>query len=406
MASFGGIASAFWRALGWGGISNKETGEQRSEPGTRSSESGIVVSDERAMQVSAVWSCARLITETVGSLPLGVFERTEDGREAIENHYLYELFRVSPNSMMTPQEFREAMTLQLVLWGNAYAKIDWAGKRPLSLTPMRPDCMTVVRGDGGLTYHYKTDKGVHVFNKANILHLKGFSVDGIVGLSTLGYASHVLGLTVSSDKYAAKSFSSGGRPVGVLTTDKLLTTDQRTQLRDIYGNINADDSDGTWVLEAGLQYQAITIPPGDMQMLQSRQFQLAEIARIFRVPSYLINDTEKSTSWGTGIEQQNIGFLTYTLRPYLSRWESAISDSLLDRAGRRKYIVSHNVEGLLRADSAARSALYASAAQNAWMTRNEIRQKENLPPKEGGDELTVQVNMTPLQDLPKVQAND
>lgn len=402
MASFGGISAAFWRALGLGGISNKETGEQRSEPASRVSDSGVVVSDQRAMQVAAVWSCARLITETVGSLPLHVYERDGDTRKAAEGHYLDDILRVSPNAMMTPQEFREALTLQLVLWGNGYAQVEWSANRVTSLIPLRPDCMKPMRSDAGLTYHYSTEKGTHVFAQKNILHLKGFSVDGIVGLSPLGYAAHTLGLTVSADRFASKSYSTGGRPAGVLTTDKTLNQEQREQIRSIYGNIQSEDSNGTWVLEAGLGYQAISIPPDQMQMLQSRQFQLGEIARIFRVPSHMIFDSEKATTFGSGIESIDLQFLKYTLRPYMTRWESSIANSLLSRADRRKYFVSHNVEGLLRADSAARAAFYASAVQNGWMTRNEVRLKDNLPPVTGADDLTVQVNMTPIQDLPKV----
>jgi HK97 family phage portal protein len=397
----GNFAAAIWRSAGWNGLSNSERGEQRATPLSRNSDAGVNVGDQRAMQVSAVWSCARLITETVGSLPIGVYEKTATGRDVVTDHYLHELLRVSPNAMMTPLEFREALTLQLVLWGNGYAFVERsAAGRPLSLTPLAPDRMKVVRSDGGLTYHYSTDKGTHVYAQQSILHLKGFSTDGVVGLSPIGYAAHTLGLTVAADRYASKAFSSGGRPAGVLTVDKFLTPDQRDQLRTIYTQIAAEESTGTWVLEGGTQYQAIGINPNDMQLLASRSFQLAEIARIFRVPSYLINDTERSTSWGTGIEQQNLGFLTYTLRPYLTRWESTVSDSLLDRAGRKRYFVEHNVEGLLRADSAARSAFYSTAAQNGWMSRNEIRRKENMPPVVGGDELTVQVNLTPVDQLP------
>jgi HK97 family phage portal protein len=185
-----------------------------------------------------------------------------------------------------------------------------------------------------------------------------------------------------------------------MTVDRILTTEQRDKLREIYEGL---DANSLWVLEGGTGYQQMSLPPDDMQMLESRQFQLADIARFFRVPSHMINDTSNTTSWGSGIEQLNLGFLTYTLRPYLTRWESAVSHSLLSRTDRRKYFVEHNVEGLLRADSAARSNFYATAAQNGWMSRNEIRRKENLPPVDGADELTVQVNLTPVDQLPPLQ---
>jgi HK97 family phage portal protein len=183
---------------------------------------------------------------------------------------------------------------------------------------------------------------------------------------------------------------------------QFLNKEQRDQARKIYSDITAgaENATNSWVLEGGAKYEAIDIPPDDLQMLESRQFQLAEIARFFRVPSHLINDSEKSTTWGSGLEQLNLAFLQYTLNPYLRQWESVISDSLLTAPDKRRVIVEHNVEGLLRADSAGRAQFYSTMAQNGLMTRNEIRRKENLPPKTGGDELTVQVNLAPVGSLP------
>ena len=390
------------RFFGVGQLANPESGAQQSGPATRSTESGIVVSDERAMQVSAVWSCVRLISETVASLPLGFYRTVGDDRERLErSHPVVDLFYRKPNAMMTAQEFREAMTCQLSLWGDAYAKIEWLGDRPVSLIPLKPEGVTPVRVGGEITYHVATGAGITVLAKRSVLHLKGFGTDGIVGLSPLAYARQVLGVTVSADKYASKSFANGGRPGGVLTLDRFLEPKQRELVRDLYSNLSAtaENAGQLWVLEGGMKYESISIPPDDMQMLQSRQFQLGEIARIFRVPSHLINDTEKSTSWGSGIEQLNLGFLQYTLRPYLTRWESVLRDSLLSSTDREVVVIEHNVEGLLRADSAARANFYAQMAQNGLMSRNEIRRKENLPAVVGGDALTAQVNLAPLDKL-------
>jgi len=396
--------SWFSRWFGSGGLTNPDEGPHVSGPTSTKTESGLNLSDERAMQLSAVWSCVRLITETVGSLPLGVYERTADGRVAIDDPKdpLYNLFHIAPNAFMTPLEFREALTLQLALWGNGYAYIErTAGGRPVSLTPLHPAQMTPVKEAGTVTYHYQTGKGEMIFAKDSIFHLKGMSVDGVVGLSPIAYARNTMGISASADQFASKSFASGGRPSGVLKVDRVLSDTQREQLRGIYENITVSDT-GLWVLEGGTSYEAIDVPPDDMQMLESRQFQLSDIARFFRVPSHMINDTTATTSWGSGIEQLNLGFLTYTLRPYLTRWESEISDALLDRASRRKYFAEHNVEGLLRADSAGRAAFYSTAAQNGWLTRNEMRRKENVPPVDGADELTVQVNLTPVDELPGI----
>lgn len=404
MNLFSKILSTF----GLGGLTNNDTGDQHSGTSLHQTEAGIYVSDERAMQVSAVWSCARLITETVGSLPMGIFERKADGRDPVErDHYVCQLFKRSPNQFMSPQEFREAMTLQLVLWGNAYGLIEWIGQRPVSIIPLKPERMTVVRNSTGLFYRYDTDKGSIIYSQQSIFHLKGFSPDGIVGLSPLAYARHIMGVSVSADKYASKQFSSGGQPKGVLKVDKFLTDEQRKQLRNVYDNISDSDSGSarTWVLEGGMDYAAISIPPDDMQMIQSREFQLGEIARIFRVPSHLINDSSKATSWGSGIEQLNIGFLTYTLRPYLTRWESAISDQLIRPQERNRIYAEHNVDGLLRTDSTSRAAFYSTMSQNGIMTRNEIRMRENLSKKDGADDLTVQVNLTPVEQLEKINAS-
>lgn len=388
----------FRRIFGDGGLSNPVEGVQASGRDSAATTAGVALTDEKAMQLSAVWSCVRLISETVGSLPLGMYERTPGGRSLVEDHNLNELLLVSPNALMNPLEFREAMTMQLALWGNGYAEIQRnANGQPISLTPLHPARITPTREAGTVTYHYNHDRGTHIYAKESILHLKGFGVEGIIGLSPLAYARETMGITAAADQYASKAFTTGSRPSGVLTVDRILSDDQREKLRGIYENL---DSNSLWVLEGGVGYQQMTIPPDDLQMLQTREFQVADIARFFRVPSHMINDSTKATSWGSGIEQLNMGFLTYTLRPYLTRWEAAISDSLLNRTERRRYFASHKVEGLLRADSQSRAAFYSQMAQNGIMTRNEIRKKENLPPVDGGDDLTVQVNLAPVQDLP------
>ena len=395
----------FTRLFGGGALSNPDIGAQSVGPTTHTTESGITLTDERAMSLSALWACARIITLTVCGLPLSVFERIPDGRKKTEDHYLHDLLRISPNALMNPLEFRQAMTLGLVLWNNSYAKIDRDKDGiPRSLTPLRSNLMTPVREVGTVTYHYQSNGREYIFAKDSILHLSNFTLDGIVGLSPLDYARNTMGISVSADKFASKSFQGSGRYRGFISVDRLLTTEQRKALADMYQTSNADDVN-TWVFEAGAKFNQTNMSPDDMQMLESRAFQLSEVARFWGVPSYLLNDTEKSTSWGTGLEQQNLGFLTYTIQPYLNCWEAAIANDLLTRTDRRKYFVEHNVEGLLRADSAARALFYSQMVQNGLYTRNEVRRKENMPPVDGGDDLTVQVNLTPVDQLPKVQAN-
>lgn len=387
------------------GLSNAETGPQYSSGGGGSEAADIT--DERALQLSAVWSCVRLISETVACLPLGFYRRTDTGRSDLEEqHPLITLLKRTPNQSMTDVEFREAMTCQLVLWGNAYARIGWMGNRPVNMTPLRPGHVEVIRRpDGSVFYREYRDQGTEEYEAEEIFHLKGFSAEGIIGFSPLALARQSMGLAVAAEQYSAGAFRRGGRPVGTLNFPEgvFLTEVQREQAQKLYETITngATDSARNWILEGGAKYSPVSIPPDDLQMLQSRQFQLSEIARWFRVPSHLINDSEKSTSWGSGLEQLDLGFLKYTLTPYLRRWESTIRDTLMTPLEKRRLIVEHNVEGLLRADSKARAEFYSKMAQNGLMTRNEIRMKENLPPKEGGDELTVQVNLTPLEDLPE-----
>jgi len=385
------------------GLANAETGSQNNGGGLIAEATDI--SDVRALQLSAVWSCVRLISESVSCLPLGFYERTEDSRIALpETHDLVRLLKRKPNQVMTDVEFREAMTTQLVLWGNAYAKIDRrADGTPTNLTPLIPGKMDVIRSDlGGVYYEYYADTGIETYQKRDIFHLKGFSAEGIVGFSPLGLARQSMGLAVAAEQYSAGAFRRGGRPLGTLNFDKILTADQRKGAHKIYEGITAGavNNARSWVLEGGATYTPISIPPDDLQMLQSRQFQLGEIARFFRVPSHLINDSEKATSWGSGLEQLDLGFLKYTLSPYLKRWETTIRDSLMRPVEQQRYIVEHNVEGMLRTDSKARAEFYSTMAQNGLMSRNEIRKKENLPMIEGADDLTVQVNLSPIDALP------
>lgn len=400
------LFSTILSKFGLGQLGNPDKGEQISGPRSRSTDSGITVTDERAMQLSAVWACSRIISQTVACLPLKIYKRQANSsrKEVDRDYHLYRIFELSPNSFMSPYEFRRAMTLQRVLWGNAYALIERNGSDVTSLIPLRPEHMQVFRDTTGLVYHYSTEDGVVVFPQERIYHQKGMSVDGVMGLSVLAYARHTMGISVSADKYASKSFANGGRPGGVLMFDKFLTDDQRTEAAKLYEGISqtAENANKLWALEGGVKYQAIEINPDDMQMLESRRFQLSEIARFFGVPSHLINDTEKSTSWGSGIEQLNIGFLQYTLEDYLQGWESSIFDQLIPTNEKRRYFAEHDRKKLLRADAKTNAILHSTYVQNGIMDRNEVREDLTLEPRDGADELTAQINLAPVTELDKV----
>lgn len=402
MRWFGWFRGAFQA----GALANPDIGAQQSGPAGGRSDANITVTDERAMKISAFFACVRLLVQTGAPLPLWFGTQTPDGRETLDmDHYLWQLLKFSPNNFMTALEFRQAMWTQRVLWGNAYAKIKWMGKRPVSLTPLKPEFMAVKRGESGLVYSYSTVNGVIEYEQRDIMHIKGFSTDGIIGISAMAYARESLGLSVSADRSAAKAIN--GRANAVLEVDSFLTDEQRDKLRGLYGGVNASSAYGAdgqlLISEGGLKYHGISIPPDTLQLLESRQFQIPEICRFFGVPAVMVDGAAGATAaWPASYEQQVLSFLTFGLKPYLDEWEDVIPDSLLSPADRKEIFVRHNVEGLLRTDSKGRAEFLSKMVQNGLMTRNEGRRKENLPPIDGADELTVQVNMTNLEDLPQV----
>ena len=399
--------SGFWptflRYASFGLLNNPDRGVQRSGSETRYTESDISLTDERAMGLSAAWACVRLLTQTGGTLPLPLFSKDDDGnRSYVPRTDPIARLLHHPNQYMNGKEFRQAMWTQRVLWGNAYAKI---GRNvvgtPVALLPLVPAAVTVSRHADGTRYDYTTATGSEVYwnrpnQPAQMFHWRGFSPDGVMGLSPLGYARHAMGISISADRAAAKAFV--GRPNGVLQSDTILTPDQRTKLRELYSNIGGAEIGNAqwWLLEGGFKYQAIGMPPDDLQMLESRQFQVAEICRFYGVPTVMVDGNAGATgAWPASYEQQVLSFLTFTLKPYLEEFEEKVMEVL---TGPDLY-AEHNVEGLLRADSKTRAMFYATSLQNGWMNRNEVRRRENLPTVDGLDDYTIQVNLTPADKL-------
>ncbi len=367
--------------------------------------SGKSVTVDKALQLSAVWSCVRLLSETIATLPVGFYEKTDDGREAASSHPLYELLHNQPNADMTAVEFWEVIMASLLLWGNAYAEIDRTGKRITALVPLRPERMKVeLNNSGAPVYTYRDWPGgkIRNINERDVMHIRAFSTNGIMGLSPVSYARQTLGLAMATDEASAKVFKNGMRPSGVLSMEQILKKDQRAEVRDSLaeqfgGSMNTGKM---MVLEAGMKFQPVTMNPEDAQMLQTRAFNIEEICRWFRVwPGLIGHNAQGQTMWGSGVEQMLIGFLTFSLRPWLTRIEQAIRRNLLAPGERNRYFAEFSIEGLLRADSAARAAFYSTMTQNGIMTRNEARKKENLAPHSGGDQLTVQSNLMPLNQL-------
>ena len=374
------------------------------------SAAGKRVNERSAMQMTAVYSCVRILAEAVAGLPLHLYRYKEDGgKEKALDHPLYLLLHDEPNPEMSSFVFRETLMTHLLLWGNAYAQIIRNGRgEVMALYPLMPDRMAVDRNDKGqLYYEYTTSaddapisKGSIVRLKpSDVLHIPGLGFDGLVGYSPIAMAKNAIGLAIATEEYGSKFFANGAQPSGVLEHPGTIKDPQRVRdswMSQFGGSAN---SNKIAVLEEGLKYTPISISPEQAQFLETRKFQINEIARIFRVPPHMVGDLEKSSF--SNIEQQSLEFVKYTLEPWLVRWEQSIQRTLFSADEKKRYFVRFNVEGLLRGDYASRMNGYAVGRQNGWMSANDIRELENLdriPAEEGGDLYLINGNMTKLKD--------
>ena len=378
--------------------------------------SGKYVTERSAMQMTAVYSCVRILSEAVASLPLQFYRYTDDGgKEKAVDHPLYFLLHDEPNPEMTSFIFRETLMTHLLLWGNAYSQIIRNGKgEVVALYPLMPDRMKVDRDEHGRLYYeytvYDSDdvdgrKGTNKVGRTvrlqphDVLHIPGLGFDGLVGYSPIAMAKNAIGLAIATEEYGSKFFANGAAPSGVLEHPG--TIKDPSKVRESWqatfgGSGNANK---IAVLEEGMKYTPISISPEQAQFLETRKFQIDEIARIFRVPPHMIGDLEKSSF--NNIEQQSLEFVKYTLDPWVSRWEQAMVRALLTPDEKKKYFFKFNVDGLLRGDYQSRMNGYATARQNGWMSANDIRELENLdriPAEQGGDLYLINGNMTKLED--------
>ena len=373
-----------------------------------SSSAGKRVNERSAMQMTAVYSCVRILAEAVAGLPLHLYRYKEDGgKEKAIYHPLYLLLHDEPNPEMSSFVFRETLMTHLLLWGNAYAQIIRNGKgEVIALYPLMPDRMTVDRDrDGKLYYEYTvstddapTVKGTVVRLKpSDVLHIPGLGFDGLVGYSPIAMAKNAIGMAIACEEYGAKFFANGAAPGGVLEHPGTIKDPGRVResWQSTFGG--SGNANKIAVLEEGMKYTPIGISPEQAQFLETRKFQINEIARIFRVPPHMVGDLEKSSF--SNIEQQSLEFVKYTLEPWLVRWEQSIQRILLSPEEKKSYFAKFNVEGLLRGDYASRMTGYATARQNGWMSANDIRELENMdriPAEEGGDLYLINGNMLPL----------
>lgn len=373
--------------------------------------SGKPVNERTAMQTTAVYACVRILAEAVASLPLHVYEyQDDDGKKLVHDHPLYYLLHDEPNPEMTSFVFRETLMSHLLIWGNAYAQIirDGAG-RVLGLYPLLPDKMDVQRDErGNIYYVYSRNSDENPMFKEygdirlkaeDVLHIPGLGFDGLIGYSPIAMAKNAVGMTLACEEYGASFFANGANPGGVLEHPGVLKDPSkvRESWNSVYRGVN--NAHKIAVLEEGMKYQQIGIPPEEAQFLETRKFQINEIARLYRIPPHMVGDLDKSSF--SNIEQQSLEFVKYTLDPWVIRWEQSLQRSLLLPGEKGKYFIKLNVDGLLRGDYQSRMNGYAVGRQNGWFSANDIREMENMnpiPDEQGGNLYLINGAMTKLED--------
>jgi HK97 family phage portal protein len=365
------------------------------------SSSGKQVTEKNAMQSAAVYACVRVIAETVASLPLHLYRHVEEGKRRDTLHPLYFLLHDSPNPEMTSFIFRETLMTHLLLWGNAYAQIVRNGHGEIiGLYPLMPDKMQVSRAETDeLIYLYQSGMKNIAFRREEILHIPGLGFDGLLGYSPIAMARNAIGMSMATEEFGASFFQNGAAPGGILEHPGTLK--DPSKVRESWNELfkGSGNANKVAVLEEGMTYKQIGIPPNEAQFLETRKYQTEEICRIYRVPPHLVADLDKATF--SNIEHQSISFVVHTIRPWLVRLEQAMNKALLYPAERQRYFIEFNVDGLLRGDYESRMRGYATARQNGWMSANDIRRLENMnliPKEEGGDLYLINGNMTKLED--------
>ena len=372
---------------------------------------GKPVNEHTAMQMTAVYSCVRILSETLAGLPLHVYRYNDSGgKEKYLKHPLYKLLHDEPNPEMTSFAFRETLMSHLLLWGNAYAQIIRNARgEVIALYPLMPNKMTVDRDSKGrLFYLYSRtsddaptlgDESQVYLSPSEVLHIPGLGFDGLIGYSPIAMAKNAVGLAIATEEYGAKFFANGAAPGGVLEHPGTIKDPQKVKESWNAAYQGSQNAHRVAVLEEGMKYQPIGISPEQAQFLETRKFQINEIARIFRVPPHMLADLEKSSF--SNIEQQSLEFVKYTLDPWVVRWEQSMCRALLMESEKPIVFIKFNVDGLLRGDYVSRMSGYATARQNGWMSANDIRELENLdriPAEFGGDLYLINGAMTKLQD--------
>jgi len=376
--------------------------------GGHSTSSGVTINEQTALRATAVWACVRRIVEGIASLPCVLYKRVGDsGREKAVDHQLYQLLKVQPNPEMTAFTFWELMSLFVVQAGNAYAEIDYGqGFRPLALWPLSPNKVNPRRlaTTGTIVYDVFTEDGTIVTLQSwQVLHIPGMGWDGIVGFSPVHVFSESIGLALAAEEFGARFFGNGAKPGGVLEHPGELGDKAYKRLLEDFerrhrGLANAQR---VAILEEGMKYHQIQMAPDDAQFLQTREFQVADIARIYNVPLHMIFAGDVSSK---NNEQNALEFVVFCLRPWIIRFEQAINAKLIGPRERKQYFAEFKLDALLRGDFSARMAGYQIARQNGWMNLDEIRALENMNPLPNGlGQIHIApMNYTPLELMTKL----
>lgn len=370
------------------------------------SSAGARVEAGDVLALSSAYACVRLLSGTIASLPLGVFRETSSGHsEPMKDHPLWRILHRAPNPEQTAFDFWSGGAASFELRGNILARKNFGSNGQIAaLTPMAWDLTTIWRGDDG-ELRYKN--GEDELTASDVLHIRGFGGGPEGGLSTISLACETFGIAKAINQAAGKTFANGVATSGVLSADRDIPAEKMTEAQRLIEEkyVGAVNAGRPLILNNGLKWQSISINPNDAQMLESRAFSVEEVCRIFGVPPHMVGHTEKNSSWGTGIEQQTLAFQKFTLRARLKCIETALEQQLLTPDDIAKGIsIQFNLEGLLRGDSAGRTAFYSSGLQNGWLTINEVRAKEGMPPVAGGDVPRMQMQNVPITEAGNLAA--
>lgn len=375
--------------------------------GSANSASGQVVTADTAMRVAAVFSCVRVISESLAQLPLVLYRQLSEGKERAKDHPLYRVLHTKPNRWQTPYEFKRMLAGHAVLRGNGYARIAHTpGIAVAELIPLHPDRVRPFWYNGAPAYEYTPPNGgpTQTIMHGEMFHLRGYSDDGLSGLNPIALHREAVGLALATEDHGARLFSNGVRPSGVLKMAGHLKDDEtrkkfKQSFREAYAG--SAKSGETLLLEDGLEWTQIGMTSEDAQFLETRQFQKSEIASIFRVPPHMIGDLTRSTN--NNIEQQSLEFMTHTLGPWITCFEQAVTRDLIPENEQEDLIAEFMAEAMLRGDIKTRYTAYASGRQWGFLSANDIRRKENMNPIEDGDEYLTPVNMLPAGEKPEVE---